>query len=389
MDLPPNQTTSEDDPRLPAARRRHAERSLFGPLDVDERSQVLEDLARRAAPNFDFFLYSLFSGAVIGLGLLLDSPYLLLLGALIAPLMAPAVGVALGTALGSSKHFVRSLGGLLLGSLLVMLAGWLAGLAAQTGSLGQAQQAHMYAQLQWPAMLVLAIAGSLTAATLIRGSRGSEVPSLLLAYGLYVPAAAAGFGLGSGLPFLWPDGLVLFAIHLAWATLCGAVTLSVIGFRPPKWFGYSFSAAILLLGVLLFIGFTGAGAAFGARLGLPTLTASPTLSSTPSLTPSRTATLTPSATASPSRTPTPSLTPSPTPTPILAIISVEEGSGARLREEPGGLVITTLLNGTVVQLLPEPAQAAGGQLWLHIYIPDRDQFGWILQGLLATMTPRP
>jgi len=361
---------------------------LFGPLDVDERSQALEDLARRAAPNFDFFLYSLFSGAVIGLGLLLDSPYLLLLGALVAPLMAPAVGVALGTALGSSKHFLRSLGGLLLGSLLVLLAGWLAGLASQTGSLGQAEQAHLYAQLQWPAILALAVAAALTAATLIR-AHNPEVPSMLLTYGLYVPAAAAGFGLGSGLPFLWPDGLVLFAIHLAWATLCGALTLAVIGFRPPKWSGYSFGAAVLLVGVLLFIGFTGAGAAFGARLGLPTLTPSPTLSSTPSLTPSRTATLTPSTTASPSRTPTPSLMPSATPTPMLAVISVEESSGARVREEPAGLVITTLLNGTIVHLLPEVPQAAGGQLWLHIYIPGRDQFGWILQGLLATVTPRP
>lgn len=389
MDLPPNQTTSEDDPRLPAARRRHAGRSLFGPLEVDERSQALEDLARRAAPNFDFFLYSLFSGAVIGLGLLIDAPYLLLLGTLIAPLMAPAVGVALGTALGSSKHFLRSLGGLLLGSLFVMIAGWLAGLAVQNAATGLAQQAHFYAQLQWPSLLVLTVAGALTAATLIRPGSSPEVPSMLLAYGLYVPAAAAGFGLGSGLPFLWPDGLVLFAIHLAWVTLCGAVTLAVIGFRPPKWFGYSFGVAVLLLGILLFIGFTGAGAAFGARLGLPTLTASATLSSTPSLTPSRTATLTPSATASPSRTPTPSLTPSLTPTPILAIISAEDGSGARVREEPAGLVITTLLNGTVVHLLPEAPQAAGGQLWLHIYMPERDQLGWILQSLLATITPRP
>jgi hypothetical protein len=389
MDLPPNLTQSEDDPHLPAARRRLAQRSLFGPLDVDERSQALEDLARRAAPNFDFFLYSLFSGAVIGLAFLFNSPYLLLLGALIAPLMAPAVGIALGTALGSSKHFVRSLSGLLLASLLVFLTGWLAGQAIHTGSPDQGQQAHLYAQLQWPAILALAVAGVLTAATLIRVGHNPEVPSMMLAYGLYVPLAAAGFGLGSGLPYLWPDGLVLFAIHLAWVTLCGAVTLAIIGFRPPKWFGYSLSAAIFLAGILIFIGFTGAGAVFGARLGLPTLTPSATFTPCPSLTPSLTPTRTPTATPSPSRTPTPSLTPSSSPTPILAIISAEEGSGARVREEPAGLVITTILNGTVVQLLPEPPQSAGGQVWIHVYLPDRNLTGWILQSLLATVTPRP
>jgi hypothetical protein len=209
---------------------------------------------------------------------------------------------------------------------------------------------------------------------------------LLLAYSLYVPIAAAGFGLSSGQPHLWPDGLVLFLIHLAWGTLCGAVALAIIGFRPPSWYGYSLSAAVLLAGILIFIGFTGAGAVFGARLGLPTLTPSPTL--IPSATQTATITTTPPPTATRTRTstPTPSLTPSPTPTPQLAVID-SEGSGAFIREEPAGVAITTILNGTVVQLLPEPAQEAGGQLWLHVYLPERDLFGWILQSLLATATP--
>lgn len=385
MSLPPNQTLPEDDPQLPAARRRHAQRSLFGPLGVDERSQALEELARRAAPNFDFFLYSLCAGFVIGLGLLTDSPYLLILGALIAPLMAPAVGVALGTALGSSRHFMRNLGGLLVASGLVFAAGLLAGLA---GSRAASVQADAVTQFSLPALLATGAAGVLAAATLIRSNHNPEVPSLLLAYALYVPVAAAGFGISSGQPHLWPDGLVLFAIHLAWSTLCGAVALAIIGFRPPSWYGYSLSAAVLLAGVLLFIGFTGAGAVFGARLGLPTLTPSPTLSPSPSLTATITTTPQPTATATRTSTPTASLTPSPTATPQLAVIE-SEGNGAFIREEPAGVAITTILNGTAVQLLPEPAQEAGGQLWLHVYLPERDLFGWILQSLLATATPAP
>lgn len=385
MNLQPNHQ-NDDDPRLPAARRRQAERSLFGPLNVDERSQVLEDVVRRASPNFDFFLYSLFSGAVISVGFLFDSPYLLLLGALITPLLLPAVGVALGTALGSPRHFGRSLVGLLIGCLLVLLAGWLAGFAAQGAALNHAQ---LYARLHWAGLITLGVAGVLTAAASVRAEGSPELPSMLLAFGLYVPLAAAGFGLSSGLQFLWPAGLVVFAIHLAWATLCGAITLAIIGFRPPTPFGYSLSGAVLLAGILLFIGFTGAGAVFGAGIGLPTLTPSATLPPTPTLT--RTTTPTRTASATPSRTPSPSpsLTPSPSATPILAIIAAEDGSGAFVREEPAGIAITSLLNGQIVHLLPEPPQAAGGQLWLHIYMPERDQFGWILQSLLATTTPRP
>ncbi|MCW5888090.1 MAG: hypothetical protein KIT07_08190, partial [Anaerolineales bacterium] len=269
MTLPPTQTQPEDDPQLPAARRRHARRSLFGPLGVDERSQALEALARKTTPTFDFFLYSLLAGLLIGLGVALDSPYLLVLAALLAPLMAPAAGVALGAALGSSKHFVRNLSALLLAGSFVFLAGLAAGWLPGAGNAHRVVGLH--ALLSWPGVLSLALAGAFTTALLIR-QQPAQAPSLLLSYGLYIPLAVAGFGLSSGQPDLWPHGLVVFAIHLAVATLSGAIALAVAGFRPPAWYGYSFSAALLLVGVLAFIGFTGAGAAFGARIGLPTLT---------------------------------------------------------------------------------------------------------------------
>lgn len=402
MTLPPK-STNENDPQLPAARRRHAERGLFGPLTVDERSKALENVVRRATPNLDFFLYSFFAGAVIGLALYIDSPFLILLGAFIAPLLTPAVGTALGVALGSARHFGRSMVALLVSSLLVFVTGWLAGQAAQSGANRDFVQAHIFSRFHWSALVLLGLAGALTAAALIRDERdlsdsasiktgigtGPDLPGFLLSIGLFVPLSAAGFGLGSGIPYLWPDGLVVFAVYLAWATLAGAVTLVFIGFRPPTPFGYSLGGAILLAGLLVFIGFTGAGAVFGARIGLPTLTPSATLVPTSTPTASRTPTASPSATATRTRTATPSMTATPTPAPIIALIDAEESTGVFVRAEPAGAGITTLLNGTVVHLLDEPAVEAGGVLWLHIYLPDRGQFGWILQGLLSTATPQP
>ncbi|MEX1246864.1 MAG: DUF389 domain-containing protein [Anaerolineales bacterium] len=386
MNLPPLDTLP-DDPQLPAARRRHAERSLFGPLSVDERSQALEQVVSRAAPDVDFFLYSLFAGAVLGLGFLFDSPYLLILGALIAPLLAPAVGAALGVSLGAPRHFGRSMVGLLIGCVLVLAAGYLAGLAASS-SPRVLTLVHMHAQFYWLALITMAIAGMLTTSTLIR-DQNAELPSLLLSYGLFTPLAAAGFGLGSGLPHLWPDGLVVFGIHLAVAVLCGAGALLVAGFRPPTVFGYSMGAVVLLIGALVFVGFTGAGAVFGAHIGLATLTPSSTPTPSQTATASFTATPSPSATATRTSPPTPTQTLTPTPAPIVAIIDVEDGSGAVIRDSPAGQAFTTALNGTVVHILPEAAVEAGGQLWLHIYIPILDKDGWLLQRLVATATPTP
>ena len=104
-------------------------------------------MLRKAAPSFDFFLFSLFAGAVIGLGFIVDSPYILVLGALLAPLMSPVIGISLGITLGSAKYFVRSLGGFVVGSFLLTLGGALAGIATRLWEPWDLNQVHIHAQL--------------------------------------------------------------------------------------------------------------------------------------------------------------------------------------------------------------------------------------------------
>ncbi len=94
MNISTSDTHPDDPEGMPAARRRRAQR-LLAPLDIDERARYLDELARLTAPTFDFYLLSLVAGTLIGLGLLLDTPAFLILGAALAPLMAPAVGILL------------------------------------------------------------------------------------------------------------------------------------------------------------------------------------------------------------------------------------------------------------------------------------------------------
>ncbi len=389
MNLSQLEQTPDDPNNLPPARRRRAGR-LLAPLDADERADFLDELAHRAAPSFDFFLFSLFSGAVISIGFLLDSPALLVLGAVLAPVMAPAVGVSFGTVVGSIRVFLRSLVGLVIGGALVSLTGVLAGLVARAWLPLSLNQAHSHTQLIWTDFLVLAVGAILTAAGFSRTKVHSLLPSVALAYELYLPLAAAGFGLGSGVPHLWPDGLVVFAVHLAWGALLGALTLAILGFRPLTIFGYTLGGVVTLMGIILLIGISGAGAAFGAQIALPTPIPSPTptitLTVTPTLTPvppTITPTLTPSLTA----TITPTITPTLTPTPILAIIQAEDGLGALIRAEPGGQIIGSLVNNTLMQILPDNVETDAG-IWVHVIAPDGTE-GWMLQSLLQIATPAP
>lgn len=409
MSIPQTEQIPDDPEKLPPARRRRARR-LLAPLNADERAAFLDNLAHRAAPSFDFFLFSIIAGLILGAGLYLDSPALLVLGAVLAPMMAPVAGLSLATVLGSGRYFVRSLIGLLLGSILVFVSGWLAGVAArQFLAPGQVfDMLYNHAQLSWPDFVVLAIGAILTVAALthtddtnqertIGGSLRSgvissaAVPSVALAYELYLPVAVAGFGLGSGLPHLFPDGLVIFALHLSWAALLGALTLFVMGFRPLTLFGYTLGGAVILLGVLLLIGVSGAGTVATTKMALPTQI--PTATFTPTLTPTRTPTpVPPTATPTLTATLTPTLTPTqtltPTPTPVFAFVQAgETAGGAYLREEPAGRIITVLANGQRVQLLPERVEQ-DGEIWVSVLAPDGAQ-GWMLLSLLAEITPTP
>ncbi len=387
MTTPPDKALSQQSAKLPPARSRRDGRKLLGPLGSDKRSQMLEEIARRASPSFDYFLFSLLSGLVIAFGLGFNSPYLIVLGVFFAPLMAPAVGVALSTALGSTRHFSRNLLGLLFGSALVLLGGWIVGISSQYFPFPIENQASSFAQLNWTAFLLLAMAGVIASATFVKEIRGMRASSMLLAYGLLPPLAAAGLGLGGGQAFLWPDGLVIFSLHLAWATLWGALALFIIGFRPINLFGYTIWTALAMAALLVAIGFGGAAGVVGAQLGLPTASPTNTSTLTLTLTPSLTATNTITPSPSPSNTATSSSTPTLTPTLQEALISAESGSGAFVRDGPAGTVITSLLNGEKVEFLSESPVSSGGQDWVHVYIPSKDIDGWILQELMVTSTP--
>ena len=69
----------DDVQELSRARRRREQRKIISPLTPDEKTDYIEAVLKNASPSFDFFLFSLFTGAIIGLGFILDSPYVLLL----------------------------------------------------------------------------------------------------------------------------------------------------------------------------------------------------------------------------------------------------------------------------------------------------------------------
>jgi hypothetical protein len=77
------------------------------------------------------------------------------------------------------------------------------------------------------------------------------------------------------------------------------------------------------------------------------------------------------------------------PTPILAVIRASEGGGAFIREKPGGTVLVTLGNGSVVTIIPDDLQDVNSVIWVHVFttVNEARVEGWMIQTVLQTATP--
>jgi hypothetical protein len=336
---------------------------------------------------------------------------------------------------------------LFVSTVIVFIGGLLTGFAARLFLPITLSNVFIHARLWIPELAVLAVGAITLVASFARSENKPFLPSVIIAYAFYLPINAGGFGLGSGVAGIWPQGILVFAVHFAFASVLGLLTLFAIKLRPTAQ-GIIFSGITFLLfaGILVILmgsGFPSPTQVIAATsTPLPTLTVEPT--PIPSLTPSPTATTMSSPTAS--KTPTISLTasvtptagtvtitstatvtftatetttstttvtnsPSPTPsTPTATVpvtasstvtltsepllisgkVSASEGGGANLRQTPNGKYLMTLDNGTIVEIFPDFKQVNGVD-WLHVIVTRNGQRveGWLLESVVSYATPEP
>ncbi|HNC88881.1 MAG TPA: hypothetical protein PL000_08005 [Anaerolineales bacterium] len=441
--IPTEPTPPSPDPSSlpPRPRRRRATRRDMIPTDAEGQAALISELSRRAYPSIELFVFSLVAGAILGLGFLRDSQAILLLGILITPLMIPWVGFLLASLTGSPRFLFETLMALLISGVIVFIGGLLSGFAARLFLPITLTNVFIHARL-WPEELfVLAIGAITLVASFVRSESKPFLPSVIVAYTFYLPINASGFGLGSGVDGIWPEGILVFATHFMLASILGLITLLVLRLRPSN-------RGLILSGVMLLV-FTGTlfslmGNGFPLTTPQTVSTSTPTPSTqptaipslTPSLPPTTTNTVRPSNTPKPTNTPSvdetlsatpteetentatntstatkPAATPTkttstpaatstnePIPTVTMTIevqtipgtISADEGGGANLRQTPNGKYLMTLDNNTVVEIYPD-FKVVNGITWLHVYVIRNDQQieGWLLESVVSYATPEP
>lgn len=399
---------------LPPRSKRRRRGQLAIPRDAESRAALIASLARRSYPTYELFVYALLCGAILGLGYVLDSQAVLLFGVLVAPLLLPWIGLLLASLTGSARFFFETLMALLVSALLVFGIGVLAGFAARLFMPRTFNEAFIHSRIWWPELAVLALGAVILTVSFVRSEAKPYLPSVMLAYGFFLPLSAGGFGLGSGLSTVWPHGLLVFCVYFSWAGMFGLLTLMALRFLPGSLLSLLMSAALAVVLVATLVILLGGGSgspSFAMQppqaANTPLAPPSPTVdvglpailfesSSTPVV-----ALATATATLPPTPVPltlevtlpataTPTITLTIEPTPVYARIRAHTGGGAILRATPGGKGITVLDNYSIVQVLPE-TQDVSGTTWAHVVasVAGNPLDGWVVQLYLEVATPVP
>ena len=200
-------------------------------LTIEERRKIIADVQDDSKANFDYLILVALSSAIATLGLLSDSPAVIIGAMVVAPLMSPILAIGLATTTGAKKLLKDALLTLFIGALLsIVISVLLTWVNDELPfiSLHQMPGEVMSRTRSSPVDLTIAIAGGLAAAYAVTRPRlSAALPGVAIATALMPPVCTIGIGLalqnwqvasGAGLLFITNAVAIAFASGLIFLT---------------------------------------------------------------------------------------------------------------------------------------------------------------------------
>lgn len=236
-------------------------RRLVPSISKERRGEVRVKLRDASHPDFDFFLLVVLSCTIATMGLLTNSPAIIIGAMLVAPLMSPIIGLGLASITGDGYLLRDSTSALVRGALLAVLV---------SSALTWGNRFLPFITLQElpgevlarthpsPIDLTVALAGGLAAAfALAQPHLSAALPGVAIATALMPPLCTVGIGLALQRVDVAGGALLLFITNAVTIAFAATLVFFALGFSPSPLNSVSrlprsllFSAA--LTGMLLF-----------------------------------------------------------------------------------------------------------------------------------------
>ncbi len=206
--------------------------NLLPTLVSEEQADLYQHLRAAARPNINYFVLITLSAVIATLGLLLNSPAVIIGAMLVAPLMSPIVAAALGIVTGDGRTLGNALTSTLQG---VLAAIFIAIIFTLISPLAHASP-EVLARTQ-PNLLDLLVAlasGMAGAYAIARKEVGEALPGVAIAAALMPPVCTIGIGIALGSAAISMGALLLFVTNLVAIIFSSAVVFLLLGVRPPQ-----------------------------------------------------------------------------------------------------------------------------------------------------------
>jgi len=381
----------------PIRRRRKQTNHQAEPnLSFVEKVAALLD---KATPNLDWFVLSVMSGLILGMGYILDSNALLMLGIFMTPFLGPWIGILISSMINEIKLLKLTSGGFSVGLFLTFTMAAIVGVVARFVTPVGTNQVYYHSHLWWPDLFMVVIGTILLTLRFVQGENQPIIPSLMLAYGFYLPLSVSGYGLGFGAQDLFVDGLLVFVAHLSISLIITLGLLIYLGFKPRILNEGFLPASLFLVSLVLLFMINGFNQGASPQSLPPTPPAMTSSTPAPVIV-KEPATQTPLPLPSPTSIATVTKTVPPAPTlPTDLILPENSGvfgkilafgsTGVVIRKSPDGPGITTIENDHVVELLPDDPVIIDGQEWVHVLVIGQTQTidGWVVKAYIIFGTP--
>lgn len=204
----------------------------FPSLTLYERADIHQQMRRASHPSIDFFILIGLASMIATLGLVLNSPAVIIGAMLVAPLMSPILSMAMSIVEGDLHMLQSSTAATLLGVVMAVSISIAITIIIPTNI----NTSEILARTQ-PNLLDLLVAlasGAAGGYAMGRKEVAAALPGVAIAAALVPPLGVLGYGTATAQLDIAGGSLLLFTTNLIAIIFAAAVVFLLLGFRPMQ-----------------------------------------------------------------------------------------------------------------------------------------------------------